>query len=420
MEKVYFLNLRNIYTCLKTDKVSYWLILFYLFIEYFRPQTLYPLIDILPFGMLAISSCLIVFLFEGHAFSVGNTANKLMVTFVVVILLSSISGMSFEHSASYWYVFFSWLLIYFLIINIVNTESRFLLFTFLFILCSFKMAQFSVRGWIAGGRGYSTYGFGGGPGWFHNSGEFGIQMCVYFPIAFYFYMALKEFWPKWKKMAFALFPLTGLTGMISSSNRGTLVGGAAVVIWMFLKSKYKFKAIFALVLVAFLAFNFIPEKQIERFQQAGKDQTSVSRIENWKKGLKIAEMYPVLGVGYKNWQIADRKLFYGDGLMAHNIFIECVSELGYAGLAVFILLIFVTLKNNSKTRNLVMTNNNIENKFIYYMAHALDAALIGYLVSGFFITVLYYPYFWINLSMAVALNNIARLNYGADSVHDSR
>jgi hypothetical protein len=42
------------------------------------------------------------------------------------------------------------------------------------------------------------------------------------------------------------------------------------------------------------------------------------------------------------------------------------------------------------------------------MAHGLDGAMIGFVVSGFFVTVLYYPYFWINLAMTVALNNAAQ------------
>jgi putative inorganic carbon (HCO3(-)) transporter len=196
--------------------------------------------------------------------------------------------------------------------------------------------------------------------------------------------------------------------MLSSSNRGTLVGGAAVVIWMFLKSRYKVKAMLVLILVASISFQFIPAAQKQRFQVAGEDRTSITRIENWKKGIKMAEMYPVFGVGYKNWGIADAKYFNGNGLLSHNIFIECLSELGYTGLIIFVLLIYSTVKSNRETRRNVSMNGDVQNKFIYYMAHALDSALIGYLVSGFFVTVLYYPYFWINLSMTVALNNISK------------
>ena len=408
MTDIYKLEFKYIMYTLKNESKMYIIVLLYLFLEYFRPQSLYPAIDILPYGKIIISMGLIGYALQKTKNNVKNSANVLMVMFLSVILMSSVLGLSLDLSMSYWSDFITWMLVYYLITNIVNTEKRYLIFILLFLLCSFKMAQFSTRSWIGGGGGYSTWGFGGGPGWFHNSGEFGIQMCIYFPIAFYFYMALKEFWPKWKRMAFALLPLTGLMGMITSSNRGTLVGGAAVIIWMFFKSRYRVKALCAVLLVGILLFKLIPDEQITRFQQAGEDKTSVSRLDNWKKGLQMADMYPVLGVGYKNWQLADLQFFEGNGLLPHNVFIECLSELGYAGLTVFILLIFSTLASNNQTRKIAVTSGLSENKFIYYMAHGLDAALIGYLVSGFFVTVLFYPYFWINLSMTVALNNIAK------------
>ena len=52
------------------------------------------------------------------------------------------------------------------------------------------------------------------------------------------------------------------------------------------------------------------------------------------------------------------------------------------------------------------------------MSHGLDAALIGYLACGFFVTVLYYPFFWINLAMTVALHNAAvnKLQGGGSSI----
>lgn len=418
MTDIHTLELKDITYTLRTESKVYVMVLLYLFFEYVRPQSLYPVIDIIPYGKIILSMCLIGYLLQRKKSDVSNTANRLMVLFLSVILLSSFFGLSLDVSMSYWSDFIAWMLVYYLITHIVNTEKRFLIFILLFLLCSFKMAQFSTRGWIAGGRGYSTYGFGGGPGWFHNSGEFGIQMCIFFPLAFYFYLSLKDLWPKWKKILFSLLPVTGFLGLITSSNRGTLVGGTAVVIWMFLKSRYRVKALCALLLVGALAFKLVPEEQITRFQQAGEDQTSVSRLDNWKKGLKMAERYPVFGVGYKNWQVADRQFFDGNGLLSHNIFVECLSELGYAGLTVFVLLIFSTFKNNHQTRKIALKNGMNGNTFIFNMAHGLDAALIGYLASGFFVTVLFYPYFWINLSMTVALNHIAKSRCAKNATQD--
>ena len=49
-------------------------------------------------------------------------------------------------------------------------------------------------------------------------------------------------------------------------------------------------------------------------------------------------------------------------------------------------------------------------KFIPNLARSLNLALVGYLVAGFFVTVLYYPYFWINLAITVSVNNIAKIS----------
>jgi len=180
-----------------------------------------------------------------------------------------------------------------------------------------------------------------------------------------------------------------------------------VMLFFLLKSKYKIKGTIALLLILGAVYLAIPEEQKMRFQQAGDDQTSIARIERWEKGLEMARRYPLLGVGYKNWEIADRRLFFGGGAYCHNIFVECMSELGYSGLAVFILMIVYTFINNHGTRKIAIEQLG-GNKFISYMAHGLDGALVGYLVSGFFVTVLYYPYFWINLAMTVALNQAAK------------
>jgi O-antigen ligase len=113
-------------------------------------------------------------------------------------------------------------------------------------------------------------------------------------------------------------------------------------------------------------------------------------------------------VGYENWLVVLGKFYPGTNQqVCHNIFIQCASELGYMGLAVFIFMIAFTFINNSQTRRLA-SQIATKNQFFFYMAHGLDGALVGYLVSGFFVTVLYYPYFWINLAMTVSLREVAK------------
>ena len=407
MSNLYQIKIAEIWDYLKREDALFLLICLYLFFEYVRPQTLYPILDIMPYTQIVLLLTLAIALIKGNLFVTKNPANHLLIAFFLIIVISSAFAFDPGHSFSMIPDFVAWMIIYFLIINIVNTEKRFLVFMLSFLLYSFKMSQHSFRGWASHGFGFSDWGTGGGPGWFHNSGEFGIQMCVFLPLAACFFWALKEHWPLWKKALFALLPITAMTGMISSSSRGALLGGVAVMLFFLLKSKYKIKGTIALLLILGAVYLAIPEEQKMRFQQAGDDQTSIARIERWEKGLEMARRYPLLGVGYKNWEIADRRLFFGGGAYCHNIFVECMSELGYSGLAVFILMIVYTFINNHGTRKIAIEQLG-GNKFISYMAHGLDGALVGYLVSGFFVTVLYYPYFWINLAMTVALNQAAK------------
>jgi len=399
------LRIRDIWAYFKSQDILFWLINFYLFLEYVRPQTLYPVLDVMPYNMIVILLTLFLLITRKGFKLTANVENRLLFCFSMVVVLSSIFAISPEIAFGKLSIFISWVLIYFLIINIVNTQNRFLVFMLMFLLYNFKMSQHALRGWAAIGFGFGKDGTGGGPGWFANSGEFGIEMCVFFPLASYFVMALKDKWPKWKQYIFMLMPLTALTGMISSSSRGAVVGGLATITWFLMKSRRKLLAAFIVVILCFTAYALIPDEQKTRFDKAGTDSTSLNRTERWEKGMKMASMYPVLGVGYGNWALADVKFFSGNGALCHNVFVECLSELGYSGLVIFVLMVLFILVNNSRSRKILLANK-MEHGFLYSMSHGLDGALVGFLVSGFFITVLFYPYFWIILTMTVALNNI--------------
>ena len=413
MDHLYAAKVREIWAYLKTQDTLFWLINIYLFMEYVRPQTLYPSIDVLPITKVLLSLTIVVFLLRNNSPLVKNPVNKLLILFFVVILLSSVfaldPGVAYENVPE----FISWMVIFFLIINIVNTEKRFFVFMLAFLLYSFKMAQFSFFNWVSAGFGYVAIGSGGGPGWFRNSGEFGIQMCIFFPLAACFFFTLKEYWPKWKKILFLSFPLFALTGTVSSSSRGAVVGVFCVLFFMFMRSKHRLKGLVALGVILTLVYFLMPDRQMERFEAAGDDRTSQTRLEYWKRGIQLVSLYPILGVGYNNWMVAQENIFgLKDQQHPHNIFIQCASELGVSGLLVFILMITYTFVNNSRTRKLAIQHEGkkkeVKMRFLYYMAHGLDGALVGYLASGFFVTVLYYPYFWINLAMTVSLNAIAK------------
>ena len=48
-----------------------------------------------------------------------------------------------------------------------------------------------------------------------------------------------------------------------------------------------------------------------------------------------------------------------------------------------------------------------DGRFLVGLAHGLDIAIVGFATSGFFITVLYYPFFWVLLILSVCLRSAA-------------
>jgi O-antigen ligase len=126
----------------------------------------------------------------------------------------------------------------------------------------------------------------------------------------------------------------------------------------------------------------------------------------------------VLGVGYENW--LDYCWFMRPGgfevhtpgygptvrcLDPHNTFIEAAAEIGIPGFLLYVLMILLVFVINAHTRAYA---KRVGNNFILYTAHALDAGLVGYMISSFFLTVLFYPMFWIQLALTVALHEISR------------
>lgn len=401
---LFSLRFRATWDFVKRQPTSFKLICLYLFMEYVRPQQMYAALTGPPYSKFIIGFALVAFFMEGRSFRM-RLPELMLGVFTAIVLASSALAVSPDASYEAISIYLSWVLIYLLIANGVDTEGRFLVFVFSFILYSFKMAQFGARSWADAGFHFRSWGITGAPGWFTNSGEFGIQMCVYFPIVTYFTRSLSQAWPRWKRYLFWAMPVCGVMSIVGSASRGALVGLAAVALWMLVKSRHKFRGLVGTAILAGGIYWMLPPEQMARLQTMGDDGTSISRTTLWARGLQIMRDYPTLGIGYKNWSPYN-EIHYGSPLLPHNIFIEAGAELGYTGLAAFVALIILTLVINHRTRRLTRHLAG-GNRFLFEMAHGLDAALIGFLASGFFVTVLYYPFFWINFAMTVALNNAA-------------
>jgi len=199
--------------------------------------------------------------------------------------------------------------------------------------------------------------------------------------------------------------------VIGASSRGAQLALGYQLYPTLLKGRISLRNLLLIGLAGWALFAAIPEGQKARFMSAGDDQTSQQRLLYWKRGIEIIKENPVLGIGYRNFppyfeRHYPQDMFYGHAQLPHNIFIEVGTDAGFIGLACFLALILRTGWLASRVNRLAK-HPEMARHFLSPISRGLMAALWGFLIAGQFVTVSYYPYFWVNLSMMACLANVA-------------
>lgn len=408
---LYAVKAGAVWAGLKEQHISFWMLCAYFFFEYVRPQSLYPQLDVIPWTQIALIATLVTVFFNKSVNWVSSPVNKLFFIFCLIIVLSGIFAFMPALAWDYRNTMLGWVLVYFLVINIVNTEKRLVLFLLAYFLFNFKMSQHGAIEWASRGFSFAGWGLVGAPGWFRNSGEYAIQMLIFGSLAIAFVYSLKDYWGKYKKWFFFAAAATGYMAVMGASSRGAQLAILAVAVWMLLKQKWGVRGLATILVISVALYMVLPDEQIQRFHDIGNDPDSLQRLAYWEYGFnEVIPKYPVLGVGYNNW-LSYVSFMVPDGMgphqivqQPHNIFIQAASELGITGLLSFLLLVIYAFVVNARTRAIA---EKFDNKLIYNLSYGLDAGLVGYLVAGFFVTVLYYPFFWMQLAMVVMVNSVA-------------
>jgi hypothetical protein len=259
---LYALRLGPLWSAFKAEHRSLWMLCLYFFFEYVRPQSLYPSIDFIPWAQLCLLGTLVTAFMDKSVHKVKNVQSNLFILFTVIVILSSILAFRPSASLSYWSVFFGWFIIYFLITGIINTEQRLLLFLLAYCLFNFKMSQHGAVVWAQRGFSFADYGINGSPGWFHNSGEYAIQMVIFGSLAISMVISLKDYWGRYKKWFFFAAAGTAYMAVMGASSRGSQLALAAIGIWILLKQRNGFKGLLVLGVMALALYYLLPEEQM--------------------------------------------------------------------------------------------------------------------------------------------------------------
>ena len=393
----------------RAESAGLWFLCLYIFFEYIRPQGMYPVIDILPWGLVTLILLLISTVLT-RSRSIGfGPMEKMFVAMTLVVIFSAVFAWNPDASLKIWVTFTSWVIMYYCLISILTTPARIYLFVIFFILINFKLSQHGARTFAMRGFSFTHWGLSGSPGWFHNSGEFSLQMVVLFSISLSLLRSLKSqitsrfrWW-----VLLILFPGTAFLSVIGSSSRGGQIALAAVLFFFLFKWKHFFRVALVVSLLIFLTPYLIPEEQMARFETMGGDPTSQYRLMHWENAYETIKQNP-MGIGYNNWFSYYKSHFDAPVYQViHNTILQAFVELGYIGGILFLIMLITAFLMNARTVREMLVINELETVTIASIAQGINLGLLGTLVASIFMSVLYYPMFWLAFALTSALKHIS-------------
>ena len=134
---------------------------------------------------------------------------------------------------------------------------------------------------------------------------------------------------------------------------------------------------------------------------------------------------PIVGVGFKNfpWNVneyesPEQKARVGRsyaGMAVHSVYFAILAELGLCGAAIFAVILGYNIRD---LRRIIQWSvewkkyrppddrmrRDVDRAVSY--GRAMQASLVGFLVSGIFLSAFDYPHFWILTALIVALKEI--------------
>ena len=406
----------------KPTKIGFGLVLLALLFEFGRPQDFFPPLKVVPIpSLLDISLALAVFVSGIGKYS--NTQTRLW----MVLLAFMAMWVPFANNNFWALMVFKDMTLYFFfylgIVTFVNTTSRMQTLIFVWLGVHLVLA---VNGILHQGRGVG--------GWLGDENDFGMEMNVAIPVAFFMSQGAVG---KGNKLMYVGSLGLFVMALVATSSRGGFLGLLAVGAYCWLFSSRKLMSLFLGVCLVGLVLVAARQEYWDRISTITDDKTTESgtagqRMFTWGIGWEMFLANPILGIGQGNfaWTIGE---YLGGrtwqtkslaGRQAHSLYFTLLPELGLVGVLIFGSMVYFNLRDarikvlsswSGPSRKVDRANDPQFARAVLF-GKAISGGMIGYLATSAFISTLYYPTFWIMMALAVALRNTTERYVAAEAV----
>lgn len=304
-------------------------------------------------------------------------------------------------------------------INVVRTPARLKGLLFLGVAAAIWLSFAAIQDYRSGlltVEGYRAAGLG--TGIFGNTNDMALHLVTMFPI-----VAAAMFGSRNKllKIALAACGVLLVAAIVLSYSRGAFIGLIVILVFFALKlgNQDRIAIIVGLMMVAGAFLLFAPGGYGTRLlsifvPSLDPVQSADARRAELFRSLYVAIRHPFFGIGMGNYagQMSLK------GLVTHNSYTQIASEMGLFALVCYIAFMVSPLR---KVAQIVReTSSERRSSRFFYLAIGVEGALIGYMVSSFFLSVPYVWYVYYLVAYAVCLRRIYESDTGRAVVVESR
>lgn len=374
-------------------------------VVYFRPYELFSWLSwASSMAFVTAVLTLIVYLPTQLGLEGNLTTRPREINLILLLLVTGLLSipLAFNKTAAFagFNEFSKVILMFIVMVNVVRTEKRLKAMLLLALITSCIVSAAAVNDYRMGVflRDLAHNRIRGSIGnLFDNPNDLALHLVTMVPLAFGLTLGSRG---GLKKLFFA--GATGLisVGVIVTFSRGGFIGlvcVAAVLSWRLAKSN-KFLIIAGLPIALGLFLLFAPGGYKSRIAST-TDDSGIARREELKRSLFVAIHHPLFGVGINNYI-----LFSDVNHATHNAFTQVASEMGFPALAIYILFLITPLQGLRRIGR--ETSATRRSSRYYYLAVGLEASIIGYMVSSFFLSVAYLWYIYFLVGYAICFRRL--------------
>lgn len=254
--------------------------------------------------------------------------------------------------------------------------------------------------------------------YYYDANEFATLAVMCLPLAIYFVVQPR---PLWRRLLSALALTLLLRVFVWAGSRGgflALIGVAAFLLVRYqaipLRRRVLVTGVLGLLFTATASDTYW--EKMRTITQPGSDYNVTDeggRLQIWERGIGYMLQHPLLGVGAGNFPTAEgtissiaRNAPIYKGVrwwQAHNSFVQVGAELGVPGLVFFVVMLGSAFGALRQVQRRVPQGRGERSPPPAALAESLAAALVGYMVGGFFLSLAYRDLLLVLLAIVVAL-----------------